>query len=298
MSMADLTLLRPFWLLAPPLLLLMAFRASARGQPGDWRRAIDPHLFAVLEQRGAVQGEGGRRGVSSWLAAAALIAVALAGPAIERIDPNTFRNLDGVVLALHAPGRNRSATEARLAMWQLAEAAGARQVALVVYAGDAYLAAPFSADRAALRPLLSADAADLVPDAGSAPGRGLILATALFERAGMIGGDVVLVTDGQGIAPPMLEAATRLATSQRRLHVLLAGLDGSTNEDTARELARAGSGSFADAGTPGAVVRAVAENPLRRLGAAGYGALIWSDLGRYLLVLAAVPLLLAFRRRA
>lgn len=298
MSMADLTLLRPLWLLAPPLLLLLAFRASVQGQLGDWRRAIDPHLFAVLEQRGAVQGEGGRRGVSPWLVAAALIAVALAGPAVERMDLNTFRNLDGVVLALHAPGKNASAAGVRLAAWQVAEASGARQVALVVYAGDAYLAAPFSADRAALRPLITNDATDLVPDAGSAPGRGLILAKALFERAGMIGGDVVLVTDGHGLNASALAIAEGIAKSQRRLHVLLAGPIGQTDERAARALARAGGGSFADVGNPGAVVRGVAENPLRRLGAAGYGALIWSDLGRYLLALAAVPLLLAFRGRA
>ncbi|EHP75939.1 hypothetical protein MetexDRAFT_6547, partial [Methylorubrum extorquens DSM 13060] len=56
----SLTLLRPLWFLAIPVVALLALRAAWRSAPlGDWNKAVDPHLMALAARRGAVLG--GRR---------------------------------------------------------------------------------------------------------------------------------------------------------------------------------------------------------------------------------------------
>ncbi|HSI42110.1 MAG TPA: VWA domain-containing protein [Xanthobacteraceae bacterium] len=305
MNGSDITLLRPLWLLAPPLILLLAYRLRAHDGLGDWRRAVDPHLLAALARQGAVVAAAGRRRLSPWLLAAALIGAALAGPALERADAQAYRNLDGLILALDTSpsvARGGAAAQARLAALQVAQAAGSRQVALVVYAGDAYLAAAFTADAEALRPLVAADPAGLVPDAGSAPARAVALAHTLFERAGMIGGDLVMVTDGGGIDEAARTQAGRLAGQDRRLHVLFVPIEApggpAPDEAAARALAAAGGGSFATVDDPAPVAQAIARSPAQRLGASAFAALAWTDFGRAALAFAGLPLLLAFRRRS
>ncbi|MDQ0472252.1 VWA domain-containing protein [Labrys wisconsinensis] len=308
MTLPDLALLRPAWLLAPPLLLVLALLACRRGGLGDWRRAVDPHLMAVLERRGAMVAAA-RQGLalSPWLLAAAAIGAALAGPAIRRSGAETFRNLDALVIALdvsRSVAEGGALPEARLAAMQVAEAAGSRQVALVLFAGDAYLAADFSTDRDLLRPLLLGATTELVPDGGSRPARAVALARALLGGVGTLGGDVVLVTDGGGADAAARAAARDLAAAGHRLHVLF--VPAPTRRPTAPEperaaaahLAEAGGGAFADVLDPAPVVAAAGGDAGTRLGAGAYAALVWRDLGRAGLVLAAVPLLLLFRRRA
>jgi Ca-activated chloride channel family protein len=302
----GVTLLRPLWLLAVPLVLLLAVATRRRGDLGDWRRAVDPPLLAALTARGAVVAAG-RRGLalSPWLVAAAPIALALAGPAVERRDAAGWRNLDGLVVALdvsRSVAEGGAFDEARFAALQVAEAASGRQAALAVYAGDAYLASAFSTDRAALRPLVAAGLAGSVPDPGSQPVRAIALAAARFTAAGMPGGDLVLVTDGGGIEAATLDAAARFAADGRRLHVVHVPSfmpDGTATGDrgAAARLAVAGGGRFADTADPAAVAAAVAEPASARLSRSGFTTLAWMDLGRTLLALAAMPLLMLFRRR-
>ncbi|MFD1283235.1 VWA domain-containing protein, partial [Methylobacterium goesingense] len=50
-------ILRPWWLVAIPLVAALALRAAWRSAPlGDWTRAVDPGLMALLARRGAVLG--------------------------------------------------------------------------------------------------------------------------------------------------------------------------------------------------------------------------------------------------
>jgi Ca-activated chloride channel family protein len=307
MSIAEIALLRPLWLVTPPAILALAFAARAAGDLGDWRRAVDPHLMALLERRGAVLAGAARRArPSPWLVAAAIIAAALAGPAIERPDADSFRNLDGLVVALdtsRSVAEGGAFPEARLAAAEIVAAAGGRQAALVVFAGDAYLASAFTTDGAAIEPILASAGGDLVPDPGSRPARALGLADALFRDARMIGGDVVLVTDGGGVDGEAVAAAAALAGDGRRVHVLFvpaparAAAAPEPDAAAAARLAAAGGGRYADVRDPAALVSAVAATRAERLGRAGYAAIAATDLGRFALALAALPLLLLFRRR-
>ncbi len=308
MTLAGLTLLRPWWLLALPVVVGLALYAVRRAAPlGDWGREIDPALMAYLTRSGAVLG--GRRGanLAAGLCAAALV-LALSGPAIERRDTGTFRNLDETILVVDlsrsvAEGGNLQGV--REAAAAVAEAAGTRPVALVVYAGDAYLAVSPTTDRDSLGTTLFALAGDTVPDRGSHPERGLALAGRTLAEAGVIAADVVLISDGDGIG----EAAMREAASIRGRGWRVATLFVPTikalppgvpapDPTALTRLAAAGGGPSADIAMPGPVLDAVGAPTAQHLAAGGYGVVAFADLGRWLLLLAALPALLLFRRSA
>jgi Ca-activated chloride channel family protein len=256
--------------------------------------------------RGATGG-GPRYAVLPTLGAC-LLALALAGPALERSRVATYRNLDGVVLVVDASrsvAQGGNLVAARSAARALAEAAGSRQVAVVVYAGDAYLASPFTTDRRDVGAILDAIDGDTVPDAGSRPARALAAAREALLGAGMQGGGVVLFTDGGGLEPASAAEARGLLAAGHRVHTVhvpatasFAGLVPAGDARALAELARAGGGRATTLAELDDVLAEFGERSSVRLGRSDFAALAWADLGRALLALAAVPLLLLFRRTA
>ncbi|WP_075217585.1 hypothetical protein [Mongoliimonas terrestris] len=308
MTLADgYALLRPFWLLAVPALVLLGALVAARGALGDWRRAIDGPLLSALMRRGAVEAPPeDRRRLPAALAAAGLLALALAGPAVERAGADTFRNLDAVLIGLdvsRSAGPTGEPVEGRVAALQVAEAAGTRQAGLMLYGGDAYLAAPFTADRTALAELLAAVRGDMVPEAGSAPERAIRLAIERFDAAAITHGTLVLVTDGGGVDEAALQAGRDLAAAGHRLDVVyVTPVDRPANAPApdagaAGRLADAGGGDVADGRDAGAIGRLMATASADRVGRSAFAVLAYTDIGRYLAGLALLPMLLLFRRR-
>ncbi|TNC11381.1 VWA domain-containing protein [Methylobacterium terricola] len=302
------TLLRPWWLLALPVLGLLAWRAAHRSAPlGDWVRAVEPHLMAALRARGAVRP--GRSG-GQWLLvlAGALLALGLAGPAVERRDTAGFRNLDATILALdlsRSVAEGGRLGEARSLAQGLAEAAGTKAVAVIAYAGDAYLAATPTTDRDSLGTILFALDGTTVPDRGSHPARALALARRTLAEGAIVTGDVVLVTDGGGLDEAASREAAALRSDGHRLHTILVPAGTALPPDAARpdgtglaRLATLGGGAAGSLDAPAAVVAAVSESVARHLAEGGYAVLAWQDLGRFLAGLALVPVLLLFRRSA
>lgn len=303
----GLALLRPLWLVAIPLIVGGALWLVVRGGLGDWRKAVDARLFQALEGRGAVvAGAAGRRFTPSVVAALILV-IALAGPAVQRVAATTFRNLDGLLVAVdlsRSMAEGGSLGEARISTMEVVEAAGSRQAGLIVYAGDAYLAATFTSDRPALGQLIASLAPDLVAERGSAPARAILLALDRFAEAGVLAGDLVLVSDGGGVDPTAENAATRLAAAGHRLHVLFVPAtmapDGAPEPDpeAAARLAAVGGGVIAPFTDPARLKTALGEPAALRLARSPYAALGWVDYGRFLLLAAAAPLLMLFRRAA
>ncbi|GJD55334.1 VWA domain-containing protein [Methylobacterium dankookense] len=308
MTLAAFALLRPWWLAILPLVALLALRAAWRAAPlGDWRKAVDPALMRLMERRGGVLG-GRRQANLAAALAAGLIALALTGPALERQEAATFRNLDATVIVLdlsRSVAEGGSLKDLRQTAQSVAEAAGTRSVALVVYAGDAYLAVSPTTDRDSLGTTLFALDGDTVPDRGSHPERGLALARRTLAEADVVSADVVLITDGDGLG----EAALREARAIRERGWRVQGLfvpaakalpPGVPKPDRAAldGLVRAGGGVAADLTAPAPVLDAVGASTAQHLAAGGYTVLAFADYGRWLLLLAALPALLLFRRTA
>lgn len=308
MNLPDLIFLRPWWLIVPPLLLGLAYMLHQRGKGGDWLRAIDPPLLQALQRRGAFKGRGtDSPSFPVWLIVAAIIAMALAGPAVRRENTDSFRNLDGVIIALDTSKSmiaSGAITDGQLAAMQMIEnSAASQQIALILFAGDAYAGSPFSADRQMLQPLLGGDLTNIVTEQGSAPARAIALAQTMFSDAAMIGGDLVLVTDGGGIDANAVDAVKALRKAGRRVNILFvspAQTDPNIplpDKAGAARLAAEGGGVFADTANTSPLLSAL-DAPLgQRLEKNGYSALAWLDLGRYMLLLAAAPFLVLFGRR-
>ncbi|MET7246433.1 vWA domain-containing protein [Methylobacterium sp. EM32] len=301
------TLLRPWWLLALPLLALLAWRAAHRAAPlGDWVKVVEPHLMAALQARGAVR-PGRRSSQGLLVAAAALLTLGLAGPAVERRDVAGFRNLDAAIIALdlsRSVAEGGRLGEARALAQAVAEAAGTKAVAVIAYAGDAYLVATPTTDRDALSTILFALDGATVPDRGSHPARALALARRTLAEGAVVTGDVVLVSDGGGLDETASREAAALREEGHRLHTVLV-TDPALPPEAPRpdgtgltRLAALGGGAAGSLDAPGPVLAAISETVARHLAEGGYAVLAWRDLGRWLAGLALLPVLLLFRRSA
>lgn len=291
----DWSLLRPIWLAALPMVALAAMLTlRRRARIGDWDKVIDPALMAALRQLGQVDDAATSREGIAAMVAAALVVLALAGPALQRRDAVAFRNLDGIVFVLDA---SSSATDGEA--WTALQGAGragvaalgSRPAALVVFAGDAYVATDMTADSRQLGLTMSLVGADTVPDRGSRPALGLALATRLLAEAEVLAGDVVLLTDGGGLGPEAMEQAARIAARGARLTVVLP-------EPTpqAETLAATGGGQVFPTARSAALAAFLQDSARDRLEKQDFPLLFWSDMGRFLLVFAMVPVLLLFPR--
>lgn len=299
MSWPDITLLRPLWLLALPGLGLVAWLLwQRRGTLGDWSRAADPALLQVMARLGHVdRAAKGNRLLFLLVGAAALILLGLAGPAIERRDTLSFRNLDGVIFAVDVsksmtedPGWEELLLTGRFGL----SALGTRPGAIIVFAGDAYVASDMTMDHLQLGQTFSLIGPGTVPDPGSRPERALELAAERLAEAEVLAGDVLLFTDGAGLGPASLLAVERIAGLGAR--VSLVGLHGVTPEIEAH--ASLGNGRAFDVSEVDAIGRFLSEESRTRLERQDFPLIFWRDMGRWLLLAALLPVALLFRRRA
>ena len=205
--LADLQFLRPWWL---PVLLLLPllgwwWRRQAR-ERNAWRDAVDPHLLPHLLEDA---GHAPRRAWAGMLALAgmALAVLALAGPSLRQQERPLWQTRSPLVVALDltdavlardlAPSR---LAQARAKLATLLRERQGGQVALVVFADDAYTVAPLTEDAANVALFLDALAPDLMPGHGApldAPrvDRGIAWSQQLLRQAGFERGDILVLTD-------------------------------------------------------------------------------------------------------
>jgi Ca-activated chloride channel family protein len=302
----DAALLRPWWLLLLPLALVTARIAARRSAwPAGWTAAMDPALLQAMARLGRLL-PGARAGGRLPAVILATLAVALAGPALRDPAAPTFRNLDGMVVVFDlsrsmTTGGSLSAAQgaARLAV----QAAAARPVGLVVYAGDAYLGSALTTDGGAVGPTIAALDGETIPDAGSCLACGLRLAGRLLAESGTLRSDVVVVSDGGGAAEALPEAKALAAAGARLSTVSVAPAERPSDMpdgDPAglAALAAAGGGVAATATEPQPLLAAIRAGGGAEAVPAALRHLAWRDYGRLLVLL---PLLLAlglFRRSA
>ena len=205
--LADLQFLRPWWLPALLLLPLLGWwwRRQAR-ERNAWRDAVDPHLLPHLLEDA---GHAPRRAWAGMLALAgmALAVLALAGPSLRQQERPLWQTRSPLVVALDltdavlardlAPSR---LAQARAKLATLLRERQGGQVALVVFADDAYTVAPLTEDAANVALFLDALAPDLMPGHGAsldAPrvDRGIAWSQQLLRQAGFERGDILVLTD-------------------------------------------------------------------------------------------------------
>ncbi len=202
MDIGGLHIIRPLWLLALPVCVLLPWAWRRWRQPtGDWASVCDPHLLRWL-----AVGEAGseRRGIGAWLAGLALLlaTLAMSGPSWQRLPDTGFSATDARVIVVDLSQsmlaqdlRPDRLTRVRFRLSDLLAATEEGQVGLVAYAGDAYVVTPLTSDTNTVINMLPALRPDVVPVSGSRADLALTLGAELLARTGLGHGEILLVTD-------------------------------------------------------------------------------------------------------
>lgn len=322
---AEFHWLRPEWLLAIPLVAAFAwYSARRRLRPGRWQRVVDPALQPHVLSRAPRSGLDYR----SWLLflGGTLAALALAGPAWERMQQPVYRSEQAMVVALDL-SRSMDAEDvtpsrlarAKLKVLDLLAERQSGQTALVVYSSNAFTVTPLTTDTDTIAALVGSLGTDIMPSQGSNPVAAIEKGRQLLEQAGAADGEILLITDG-GVTAGALGAAEELREADYRLSVLGVGtLEGAPipragggfvtgrngqiavpalEADALRSLADAGGGRFAALSTDSRDLDLLLEGDFGAAAESGDEQATdrWRDEGPWLL-LALVPLAaLAFRR--
>jgi len=216
MDLASLHFMRPWWLLALPLaLVLPAAWRYYRRPSGDWQKVCDPHLLRWL----SVGKQSAPPGIKGTLLAGVVLvvaALALAGPSWTRLPDASYAARDAKVLVVDLSAsmlaqdlRPDRLTQARYRLRDMLETTREGQVGLVAYAGDAYVVSPLTSDTNTIANMLPALQPDIMPVAGSRADRAMELAADLLAKAGLAHGEILLVSDGADASDAL--AAARLA---------------------------------------------------------------------------------------
>jgi Ca-activated chloride channel family protein len=224
--------LRPFWLIALPLLWLLVYWLARRHKgDGDWSSVIDAELLPSLRLDAA--SVSGMR-PWPWLALLwSLAALALAGPSWERNQTAAYRAPADWVFVLDlspsmaakdiAPNR---ITRARYALDDLLGAAHDARVALVAFSDEPYTVTPLTQDVATVRALLPPLAPDIMPSPGDHLAPALNQAEKLLQAAGTNDQRIVVLTDGFDDPAAVLSAAAKLKARGVTLSVVGIGTAG------------------------------------------------------------------------
>jgi Ca-activated chloride channel family protein len=267
--LADFHFLRPEWLWAIPAIIVAAvLLARRRLGPGSWQNVVD----AALAPHVLVSSATNRADLRWWLVAVGgvLAAIAIAGPAWQRVEQPVFRSDQALVIALDlsrsmdaqdiAPSR---LMRARLKILDILERRGSGQTALVVYSANAFTVTPLTTDNDTIAALVNSLSTDIMPSRGSYPIAAINKGRQLLEQAGAGAGEILLITDGSS-SPASERVARELRGSGFTLSVLAVG----TSEGA--PIPRISGGFVTDQSGNIAVPR-LEESGLRDLASAGGG---------------------------
>ena len=323
---AEFQFLRPEWLLAIPVIVIVAVLLARRQLgAGHWREVVDPALMPYVLSRTPGRGIDWRW----WLMGLAgiIASAAMAGPAWQRIDQPVFRAEQALVIALDL-SRSMDAQDvqpsrlarAKLKILGMLEQRKSGQTALLVYTSNAFTVTPLTDDTDTIGALVNSLSTDIMPSRGSYPEVGIRKGQALLEQAGVGYGEILLITDGGG-SPAAEKAARDLRDAGFAMSVLgvgsregapiprLAGgfvTDNRGNiavarleERGLRELAEAGGGRFALMAPDDSDIGHLLSGEVRAASVAGDESLAsdqWREEGPWLVLLLLPLAALAFRR--
>ncbi|QBB71987.1 VWA domain-containing protein [Pseudolysobacter antarcticus] len=228
-TLHEFHFLRPWWLLALLLLPLLLRALRQFGSAGDaWRNVVDAHLLEYLIERDTNTATGLPRGLIAicWV----ITALALAGPAWERLPQPLFQNRAAHVIALElAPSmlagdlKPSRLERARYKISDLLKRGSDGQFALLAYAGDAFVVAPLTDDANTVANLLEPLDPGVMPVPGNDTAHAIDRAVKLIHQAGLKTGDVVLFADSA--SSNGVDAAKRALASGVRISVLAVGTE-------------------------------------------------------------------------
>ncbi len=220
--------LRPWWLLALPLLLTLIYLARAQlAGRSPWAQVLDPALLPHLLD----QASGPPRRWPVLLAACAtgLLVLALAGPAWRQIPQPVFAApLHRILVVDLSASMDASDLKpsrlqrAKIVAQQLLQQQDEGDTGLAVFAGSAFPVVPLTSDLATVSHLLDSLDTSLPPRQGERIDSGLRMAMNLLQQGDARRGDIVLLTDSTPDEGAR-EAVREALNMGYRTHVLAVG---------------------------------------------------------------------------
>ncbi len=199
----DFHFIRPLWLLAfIPLVFMIYLLWRNEKSANAWSQMIDTHLLQHLLV--AQQKVNQAKIHNGWyFVGAILVILALAGPTVEKRPLPVFETeLSKVVLLDLSLSMNATDVEpsrlarAKFKINDILSATKEGQIALIVYAGDAFVISPLTTDAKTIATLVPPLAPELMPVLGSEPAKAFALANQLLANAGIFSGQIIWITDG------------------------------------------------------------------------------------------------------
>ena len=272
--LANFHFLRPLWLLAALAVLPAGWLLYRQLRSGKaWSSVIAAELLPYFLSDGRA-GESSHWPLAALITAWLIAVCALAGPSWEQLPQPVERREDALVV-MYDLSRSMYATDvapsrlvrSRQKLLDLLETKTEGTTALVAYAGDAHVVSPLTDDLRTIANLMPALSPDIMPVAGSRPGRAAELAVRLFRDSGQERGQILLVTDGihPGDADDIAEA---LQGTPYRLSVIGVGTPDGSPIPTGDGFLRDNKGNI--------VIAGLERGPLERLAARFGGS--YSDL--------------------
>lgn len=214
----HLHFIRADWFYAFIPLLLFLLLAVTR-KPGDknWTPVIDAQLMPFVLSRSNT-GKQRRYPLLLTFIACSLCITALAGPVYKKLPQPVYREQSSLIVVLDLSQSVNASdikpsrlARAKLELLDILKARKTGQTALIVYAADAFVVTPLTDDNATIANLVPSLETDMMPAQGSRLSIALSKSLSLFEQAGVISGDILLITDD---IHPRDESAIKKLTSQ------------------------------------------------------------------------------------
>ena len=223
--------LEPLYLLALlPLIVIffLAFRENTDSRA--WGKIIDADLLPLLLKG---KDRGSNKFAKFILAIAWFTTViALADPAWEKIPRPVFQTNTARIIILDLSNsmliedvKPSRLTRARFKIEDILSRKEEGQTGLVLFAGEAFTAAPLTRDTKTISSLLKVLTPQILPAQGSRADLGLIKAHELLKQAGILNGRILLIADGVSQKQASLNAARDLLSDGHTVSVMAVGTE-------------------------------------------------------------------------
>ena len=197
----NLHFIRADWFYAfIPLMLYLILSYNKTSSNKNWHSIIDHNLLPyVLTKSGNKQR---RYPLLLIFIATSLCITALAGPVYKKLPQPVYREQSALVVLLDL-SQSMNATDvkpsrlsrAKLELLDILKTRKTGQTALIVYAADAFVVTPLTDDNATIANLVPSLETDMMPAQGSNLATALAHTFSLFTQAGIINGDILVITD-------------------------------------------------------------------------------------------------------